>query len=191
MFRVNWQHRRARVWIAELPQWCSEFEQRPDYSALRKSVVPTVRKLAGTQLAVVEVFVPRGPRADYGALGAQFVPDDTDSLVIQVPKSGLDAGNLLADSLAASSDTVRIGLPKEYSQAVLAGTLNCEALVSLGSGELTFLCAAHGEIGSSPWVFSKLACIIVQLLAWPRDIVTHATVLALLQQRLDLERYDL
>lgn len=190
MFGVSWLHRRARVWSAELPAWCREFKQYPTQLVLSDSVFPTVQTLEGTRLAAVEVFVPRGPKADYGALGAEFIPNSMNSLVVRVPVSAQPRSTPLAESLAGRSDMAWIGLPAEYSRPVLVGALRCGALTLLGSGELTFRCAAHGEVGSSPWVFSKLACVIVQLLAWSEHDATDDEVLALLQRRFDLERNE-
>jgi hypothetical protein len=71
---------------------------------------------------------------------------------------------LFADSLAMKSDEVRVGLPSEYGQAVLAGVnLAKDELNALISGRLSFNCAAHGAIGSCEAVYKHLATILVKL----------------------------
>lgn len=70
-------------------------------------------------------------------------------------------------SLGTHLDVVRIGLPKEYAFAVAEG-----ALVAGGKfppGVLSFICALHGEVGSSPALFRRMAKHVVDLLGNRRD----------------------
>jgi len=102
----------------------------------------------------VEALVPRGARADYGMLGVAYDPDHSGQL--RVTAGFCDPqGERWRESLAASIDDVRIGLPKEYSEAVFEGLL--AGLRQPPSGSLTVEEAAHGLVGSSSAFFRNLA----------------------------------
>jgi hypothetical protein len=151
--------RRARVWLGELPD----------------AACPTVRTLTHTiaagresqnfvELAAIEVFVPLGPRSMYGLLGGQMKPNAaSNNLRISVSVSAANE-RLLADSLAMRGDVVRVGLPAEYAQAVLAGVnLAKGELNALNAGRLSINRAAHGAIASCEAVYKHLAAILVKL----------------------------
>lgn len=190
MYTLSWLHRRARVWVAALPPWCDEFEHCTQSAIIQEEILSTSRKLDEMRLAAAEVFVPRGAMVDYGALGVHFAPHSTDYLRIQVPVLEHAMNGLLRDSLASVVDTVRIGLPAEYTRAVAAGILGSDAAAALGSGDLRIRCAAHGEVGSSPDMFSRLASFLVELLVSPQGSLTHLEVLALLRRRFELQHND-
>jgi hypothetical protein len=65
-------------------------------------------------------------------------------------------------SLAADIDEVRIGLPREYSEAVLEGLF--AGLLKPPSGSLSVAEAAHGLVGSSSAFFRNLARATAELL---------------------------
>lgn len=116
------------------------------------------------RLAAVEVFVPLGPRSMYGLLGGKFKPDATGHLSIDVSVAAANE-RLLADNLAMKGDEVRVGLPAEYAQAVLAGVSLAKGdLNVLAAGRLSINCAAHSAIGSCAAVYKHLAAILVKLL---------------------------
>jgi hypothetical protein len=116
-----------------------------------------------TRPTTVEVARMLGHPSSYGLLGAEFMPDSSGRITVEVALSGgADGETVTYDSLAAGSDTVRAGLPREYGSAVLqTGTLYASAL---GPGTLRFDDAAHGMVGSSVAVFGWLTRIVLQLL---------------------------
>ena len=121
---------------------------------------------------LVEAYVPRGARADYGLLGLEFAPGPAAIEVI-VPYSG-PHGATLTDSLAGQIDDVRVGLPEEYAEAVLDAL--CAAAVSLPSGVLRVCAAAHGRVGSSPKFFARLAAAVVSLMSEGDEDARQATI---------------
>jgi len=151
------QHRKARIWLTELP------DARVNPSDVSERSVQGVKPVTdGTHRAAIEILIPRGPRALYGLLGAELRPSKSGALVIRVVKSCTD-GPPFPNSIALSSDDTRIGLPDEFSQAVVEGASNQIAKIGgLGSGELVFDHAAHGLVGSAPIVFKWLAICLVQ-----------------------------
>ena len=99
--------------------------------------------------AIVAEWAGRtGHPTSYGLLG--IAPASTAS---RLPSRCRDR---LAESLAEEDDAVRFGLPDEYRPAT------AEALrVQRGGWEV--LVAAHGEIGSSPMAFRRIAEFLLRL----------------------------
>ena len=153
------KHRRARVWIGELPDTAC-----PSVKILTHTIAADRKSQHGLRLAAIEVFVPLGPRSMYGLLGGQWKPDATGQLSVDVSVSAANE-RLFADSLAMKGDEVRVGLPAEYAKAVLAGVDMAKIeLNEFMAGKLSINCAAHGAIGSCYAVYKHLATILVKLL---------------------------
>jgi hypothetical protein len=153
------KHRRARVWIGELPD-----ATYPSLKTLTHTIATDRESLHGLRMAAIEVFVPLGPRSMYGLLGGRWQPGATDQLSVDVSVSATNE-RLLPDSLAMKGDEVRVGLPVEYAKAVLAGVDMAKSeLSALTAGKLLINCAAHGTIGSCEAVYKHLAAILVKLL---------------------------
>jgi len=172
------QHRKARVWFNELPDARVVPSNFAEHSVEGgKALCEDVRR------AAVEVLIPRGPRALYGLLGAELRPNQSGALVIRVAISR-NGGAPFPDSIALSSDEARVGLPDEFSNAVVEGVTNQIAkMAGLGSGELVFDRAAYGSVGSAPIVFKWLAACLVQLLR-KGDCVSQQEVVEILQAAL-------
>ena len=152
------KYRRARVWIGELPDTAC-----PSVKILTHTIFASRESQSELRSAAIEVFVPLGPRSMYGLLGGQFKPDATGHLNVDVNISSANE-RLFTDSLARKGDEVRVGLPVEYAQAVLAGVnLTKGELNALTAGKLSINHAAHGAIGSCEVVYKHLAAILVKL----------------------------
>jgi hypothetical protein len=151
-------HRRARVWIGDLPD-----AMCPPVGTLTHTIAAGRETQNGLRLAAIEVLVPLGPRSMYGLLGGRFEPDATGQLVIGFNVTAATE-RLFAESLAANGDQVRVGLPAEYAHSVLAGVSAAKGeMNSLASGKLSFDCAAHRDIGSCEAVYRHLAAALVKL----------------------------
>lgn len=151
---------KGRVWFGDLP---------PAVFPCAAPITKTVPALGATQrpttAVAVELFVPTGPRARYGLLGAHLLrPRPGAEIGIEVFTTTAD-GEKYADSLAGSLDVVRVGLPREFADSVMEGALNAGNEAALGPCVLRFDHAAHGEIGSSPSFFGRLARAVVRLVA--------------------------
>jgi len=161
-------HIQARVWLQEHPQII--------YSAtdlIEREVGSGLEKKAGDKRAALEILIPVGPRFLYGLLGAKFIPNDSGKIVVQILVSTTEEADY-KKSIASEQhlDTVRVGLPREYSNSVIEGALqalNPQSCTELGSGILRFDQAAWGEIGSSNKIFRQIAATVVQLLALNSD----------------------
>jgi hypothetical protein len=168
-------HRKARVWLNDLPDARTTFPEVSEHSAeAAKALIEEARR------AAIEIIIPRGPRALYGLLGAGLNPNQSNALIIRILTSR-NVGPLFPDSLALSSDEARVGLPDEFSKAVLEGATNQIVKIGgLGSGELEFGHAAHGLVGSAPIIFNWLAASLVQLLR-RGESVSHQELTEILQ----------
>lgn len=190
------RHRQARIWLGELPSLipsskhnetnCRIDNLKIDSSKENVCHFPTGAKLFEMdifyrnssfllrsnpglnqkQMAAVEMIIPSAGRALYGLLGAEFVSDRSNKLLVKVAVSEAVSEDVEAEidwSLASSIDKVCAGLPVEYADSVFDGVVHAGEI--LGSGVLFFNCAAHGEIGSSPQMFRQLALKVVRLIA--------------------------
>jgi hypothetical protein len=121
-----------------------------------------------TRQAALEIFIPVGPRVCYGLLGAKFIPNPSGKLSVEVRVS-TENESIFSSSMAAQVDTVKIGLPEEYSQSVMEGIVNsltndAKLIETLGSGVIAIEQAAYGEISSSKKMFRNIAATVIQLL---------------------------
>ena len=121
-------------------------------------------------------MVPRGGKADYGALGATFTPSAMPDLAVTVPYlSSTGAGAGYSSDLVLASESAHLGLPREFADAVLAGVREQVSMgPSVGSGRLVFDRAAHGLVGSSRNHFHILARALVRLLSLPKEADSEA-----------------
>ncbi len=137
----------------------------------------TASRVTTVQRAAMEIFLPHGGFAGYGLLGAEFVPDHSQYLTIQVA-TGATSVRQVNWALAALVDDVRVGLPDEYADAVLKGAGGQELL---SGGVLRFAWAAHGMVGSSPMIFLRLATAVVRLISQNATLLSDEELAALLQ----------
>lgn len=78
-------YRKARVWLGELPDIIYPVAEIVETTLGTKNVA-----VAEIRRAAIEMFVPKGGRAVYGLLGAEFSPANTDKLAVQVAISKND-----------------------------------------------------------------------------------------------------
>ena len=157
MKTILWREKPVNIWLDELPDWTYEV-----LNVNQRGLSTTKRHAMTVQRLAIEMIVP-GPRASYGALGAIFVPANSQQLCVKVSVTN-DQGDIVADSLARRIDTVRKGFPEEYVVGFLDGIMQYEPLQTLGGGTLSFCCALHGEIGSSIRFFQVIGRVIINLL---------------------------
>jgi hypothetical protein len=166
--------RPVHVWLNEMPDWTYEvIEVNQRYLSTTKRYTETMQRLA------IEM-IRSGPKAHYGALGAVFIPDETQHLCIEVSVSN-DQGDIVEDSLASGIDRVRKGFPEEYVIGFLDGIMQYEPLQMLGGGTLSFRYALHGEIGSSIWFFQMIGRGIINLLTHQLSLLSDEDLKEIIQ----------
>jgi hypothetical protein len=152
-------YRKARVWIGELPD--AVFQP----TGTRVQMYEASGSGPGLpSLAAVELSVFVSARFIYGLIGGDWRPNAAGELRVSIHTSSSN-GTLLPDHLSARGEDVRVGLPDEYSEGVLAGVQQwVEALEVVPSGELTINCAAHGLVSSSQMAFKRVSWTLCKLL---------------------------
>ncbi|HVY28774.1 MAG TPA: hypothetical protein VHB79_19595 [Polyangiaceae bacterium] len=130
------------------------------------------------QFVSLEAFVARGAHAYYGLLGLRYLPDPTEKLTVKVP--AMDGfKEKWQGALAGPADEVHVGLPGEYTQAVLEGLL---VSADHPPGTLEVIEAAHGLVGSSGAFFRRIALGAAAILwAADEDLETPPTTARLRQ----------
>jgi hypothetical protein len=169
------RHSKARIWLGEL----SELTY-PVVEVLERTLEAGASSLPAVRRAAIEMFLPQGGYVMYGLLGAEVIPQRSGRLVAQVAVSG-PAEQQLVWSLAGRIDDVRLGILREYSTSVLDGVSSTEESRSLGSGVVRFDRAAHGAVGSSPWLFQRLSAAVVRLLPLQAESLSDEDVAELLR----------
>jgi hypothetical protein len=117
-------------------------------------------KNASPKQVALEAFIPRGAFAEYALLGGSWQPGRSDRTEVIVNVSD-ERGPAFAGHLAGRVDEVRVGLPGEYGDGILAALANHAG--ELGCGRLLISNAAHGRIGSSIAAFSSVAIVLLKL----------------------------
>ena len=166
-------HRKMRVWLGELPPL-----KYPVVDSVERTIKAINSQIYNRKYAAIEMFIPKGGRAIYGLLGAEFQPQLSQEILVQVAVSET-ATQQLDWLLASSLDRTYMGLPSEYCQSVLSGALTGAEI--LGSGLLHINCAAHGEVSSSPRIFNHLASTLVKLLASNIQSVLDSEITAIVE----------
>ncbi len=183
MLEIGRGLKKARVWSDSIPDL-----RYPVMEWVERVVAAQSRGRSTSRCVAVELWLVTGPRALYGLLGAEFIPDSSEQLRVQVALSATPQYNLgmrigaeegIAWSLAVWTDDVRIGLPEEYVRGIWDGI--AEAGTVLGSGTLTFQWAAHGAIGSSQALFGRITRCLVQLLAVDAAALSQEELAKILQ----------
>lgn len=152
---------RARAWLGELPRPRAE---SPRIVQKGRRGVHHRPPRSNATMAAVEVFIPRGARFIYGLLAGEFVPSDSEELVVEVASA--QTGDTITDwSLARGLDTVKAGIPTWAVEDILNSALEAAETQAIGPGCLRFPSGAYGAIGSSAWVFQGLTKIVVTLLS--------------------------
>ena len=172
---LTWGYSKARIWSGELPDWKYESVEMVEREQVAKEG-------EGTEVscAAVELFLPVGPRAYYGGLGAILLPEATGKLRVRVAVSS-DKGQRFEEALTGKLDTVYKGLPREYGQGILEGVMQFNEMQTLGSGTLSFSSAAYGEIGSSVRFFQLISRVVIRMLKGGTPISSEEDVKKLLR----------
>jgi hypothetical protein len=150
---------RAKIWLGELPALrVQPARALSGFVQARRPAFPEARR------AALEIVLPRGATISYGLLGAELHPSQTGRLLYEVAVSEA-SGSIFEDSIAVRPEEVRVGLPEEYAPSVVEGILEAERQTpNLVSGRLLIHCAAHGIVGSSRWLFARLARTLTKIL---------------------------
>jgi hypothetical protein len=168
------KHRRARVWLAELPDAQVQAEQ-----ILTFSIGAQGRSVESTRQAGLELFIPVGPRTMYGLLAGTLTPGTEARLEVQIAISERQE-QLYRETMAMGYEHVCVGLPYEYAKALEQVVLaTAKQLKSLPVGKLWIDYAAHGRVGSNQRIFEHLTICLLKLLAMESADLSDADLLTI------------
>ncbi|TXK85755.1 hypothetical protein [Paenibacillus sp. N3.4] len=107
------------------------------------TIKPNKPIILNSKISIVVELLKYKNASNYALLGATFIPFEDGVLRVK-GLVGKDTGEALLDNIAFSNDEVQVGIPVEYSQAILNTTLrhgyNSD---SLPTGTLFFNFGAH------------------------------------------------
>lgn len=153
------EFKKGRLWINTSPNI-----QCKTNNTLKINIeTNNVAKIKITNIALEVLLIPRHI-SNYALLGAKFTPGIGKALQIQVDISQYD-GEITKDSIAMPEDEVHVGIPEEYSQTIIETAQKViKERGGLPSGVLEFYVGAHGYVGSSKQIFSKITSVILKLM---------------------------
>lgn len=157
--------RKACVWFNESPELLY-----PVVEVMNQDLATGLEQNSHRKQVALELLIPVGAKMSYGLLGVEFILNSSEKLLIELWIS-TENERIFEKSIANKLDTIRIGLPLEYSQSVIEGikiSLDENLISNLGSGILRINQAAHGEISSSNKFFKRISMILMQLLILDR-----------------------
>lgn len=131
----------------------------------------------------LEWFAPAGGRYFYGLLGAQLLPAVSDHLTVLISAKASHEAQFKSSLMDVALDVPLVGLPTEYFGAVGEGfQLASETMLSIASGVLKVHCAAYSDVGSSHFVFRRLAAVLMRLIHLPDIKLTEEEIISLWSQ---------
>ena len=144
-----------------------------------------VQHFKDARQVAVEAFIPKGARAMYGLLGAEFIPLTGDEIQVIVNTS-TQPFELWKEALIPTYlDDVRVGLTPSYANKVIEGVIMAgHELHAFPSGKLHFQCAAHGVLSSCEAIFKTLGRIVVRLVTVDRLPSSEDEILPFLDFRM-------
>lgn len=168
------KHQKARVWLNELPDSSYASSEVISYAVRANATEET-----WVTRAAVELLIPLGGRSMYGLIGGEFEPSSDGMLVVEICVSSGDMPTF-SESLIASKDDVKTGLPAEYVRGICSGAdIGSATLDRVVSGKFRVTCAAHGLMSSSEAIFSKLFIMLLKLLVIKEPEATDSTLIDL------------
>jgi hypothetical protein len=173
-------HQKARIWVGESPPPPCQF----DAEVVLEELVHSDGSLSEARSLTLEMLIPTGARMLYGLLGADSIPTAANKARVLVNASDVNGG-VFKDSLASKLDDVRVGLPLDYAESVMAGVSKTRQEATIfPAAEIQFKRAAHGRAGSDPVIFRRLSRLLTRLMILEKLPVTEAEMRLHLQVKL-------
>ncbi|WBW97427.1 hypothetical protein [Oceanirhabdus sp. W0125-5] len=164
------KYRRGRVWIDELPNMSYDvIQQLHSFIEIKSNSEIQAANLA------LELSLPRGA-SNYALVGLRYTPTKNKVVEIKVNVSR-NTGEIINDNIASQIDQVHVGIPLEYANVVLNTARSViQEINDYPSGIIEFNLGAHGLIGSSQVIFSKITSIIIKLLCKNPSIMSSEAI---------------
>jgi hypothetical protein len=151
----NQQSARQHLWIGELPNIAFAPEQ-----TMTRTFPAALPDTTSPRMVAVEKWLPVSGATQYGIIGVLYEPEARETLAVTVGISE-QTGEPLDWTLGSRTDTVYAGLYAEYAEAVLESFAESD---KLQGGSIQIHHAAHGMIGSSPYIFKRITHTLISML---------------------------
>ena len=155
------RYKKCRLWVNDF---------RNDYIINSNRVIKGIINLDDrpnslyekAQMAI-EVFMG-SEASSYALVGFCFYPDDQYCNKIEVSVIVNATDVVYENSLAYGNETVKIGIPDEYSDAILKSAVKTITETNaFPPGNFVFNIGAHSNVGSSPVVFALATKLLLTL----------------------------
>jgi len=151
-------HQRGRLWINECPEIKSKI-----IGTIQKTVEGVGKISEYKQSAVLELLLPRNA-SNYALLGVTYIPLNSKKIDIKI-NVGIADDVVLKDNIASTSDEVHIGIPEAYALTIMDSAVETLKELEFPSGILLFDIGAHGYVGSSKMIFSRITKMLVKIIS--------------------------
>ncbi|TFW33900.1 hypothetical protein [Massilia horti] len=155
------KEREARIWFENFPRATVGGHVREYSRLIDGRVVAPIH-----QHCTLELFVPLGGRFNYGLLGCQIEAPAMQATTVVVDASHQRTESFTG-SLAHRVELVHWGLDSEFVDSVFEGAARGIAEYGRPSGRIHFNVAAHGDVGATAKMFSRLARLVIALVVVP------------------------
>lgn len=156
---------KGRLWVNTSPNLSCKINK-----TLNLNIKSNNKARINLTIIVLEILLIPRHISNYALLGAKFTPDIGNSLQIRMNISQYD-GEIIKDSIAMPDDEIHVGIPEEYSQTIIETAQNViKEIGGFPSGILEFYIGAHGCVGSSNQIFSKITSVLLKLMTKNLDI---------------------
>lgn len=155
------KEREARIWFENSPR-AAVSGNLQEYSRL----IDGRAVAAGHQHCTLELLVPLGGRFNYGLLGCLIEAPAMQATTVAVDSSHQRTESFTA-SLAHGVELVHWGLDSEFVDSVFEGTARGITEFGRPRGRIHFNVAAHGDVGATAKMFSRLARLVMALVVLP------------------------
>lgn len=152
------KYRMGRLWIDEIPNICYDNTHQLQFAA-KTEFINTVQSVK----IALELSLPQNS-SNYALLGISYTPSDNNIIEVKINASS-NTEEKVKETIVSAIDEIYVGIPLEYANAVKSATQSViEEINDFPNGILEFNLGAHGLIGSSNVIFSRVTYIILKLL---------------------------
>ncbi len=169
--------RRFQVWLDEFPEGLI---YKPS-KIFERTLQIEKEKFIKQHMAAMELRLPVNGYTMYGLLGAEFIPSFPSELRVQIISCEEQQSNSEV-ILKSVAEEIYSGILNWAAETILTTLTTSPEIQSLGGGRLCFNCGAYGIVGSSRWVFSKLAKILLRIFASFEEMSNKEKILATIRE---------
>jgi len=148
---------------ADLKYWVDEFpileEIKTEIKGVKNLMKENLHKKYFCKQVALEVYLHKNA-SNYALLGLEYIPDTSESLDIEVQY--INENEVRYESELSKFNSYRyLGLPEEYVDLVIQ---EIRDNTNICGGTVKVPIAVNCEVGSSPFIFSNITKILLEIL---------------------------